>query len=406
QPIDDEQARWLLDAQIRSRLRGRHTAGLSTSTDQARRLVIEFEAYKARSYLTSGVYPRRYFGYLDAQGDTASDELKVVRAIRASTDASNVWLAEQQIPWRVTDQELAVTWIAEGGALLLADPAAAKRPVHAVYGIGLDDIAHGFKELPGLVGRLDTAASTHVEQIPAWKDGHWTLTRDMTLEESVVGTAVMWVWEKRIADRKLKENGRPAMHTYDATDQFILASLVYNSGLIHSPSRPAHVRNYTLANHLSGLAAKHNKSRRHAHLPVLPASESLAQLLVDLDYPYQGTSWIALYHIQQRFGGYDALARFSDTFDADGRFVDTPWNELKADLQASQLVEAARQKQARSTQQTREDNHAAKSVTERELWCGCSHGPAPLQGALWLIAVGLVARRRRQGAVSIRPSAD
>ncbi|MFK7931158.1 MAG: hypothetical protein AB8H79_23440, partial [Myxococcota bacterium] len=247
-----------LYGRVESRLRARRAARLHTSSQQARDAVVSFEAWRARAFITSGVAPKRYFGFLDAQGDSAQLELRFVRAVRASTDACNAWLSEQGIAWRVTDQEIAITWIAEGGALLLSTDMANADRVHPILGVGLDDIAHGFKELPGLVERVDAAAGTKVAGIPQWVDGDWSLSRHMSLEESVVGTSIMWVWEKRIADRKLLKGGRPALHTFDAPDQFILASLVYNSGLIHAPSRPAQVRRYALADHLAAIARKHN----------------------------------------------------------------------------------------------------------------------------------------------------
>lgn len=376
-----------LRAEVRDRLETRHAAGLLTTPEQARRLIIDFETYKVRGYVGSGVYPRRYFGYLDATGNTAAEELRVVRTVRACTDVANAWLAEQGLEWRVTDQEIVVTWISEGGALLLRDPARARQPIHPILGVGLDDIAHGFQELPGLVGRMDAAAGTRVETIPEWMDGDWRLTRSMSLEESVVGTTIMWVWEKRIADRKLRQAGRAPMHRHDRTDQFILTSLVYNSGLIHASGRPAQVRAWSLAPHLSGLASKHNPTGRRAHLPVTPSRTALERLRSGRGYPYQGTSWIALYHIQQRYGGYEALERFTDTFDADGRLVMEPWEALEARLAEEA---AAAQEEELSAQ--------AQASSARSTCAGCRNS-AP---ASWLGVVFLGLARRRRALSSAR----
>lgn len=385
-PIDALDAEAVLRARVAARLKARQAAGLVTTPSQAHTIILGFEAYKAQTYVTSGVYPRTYFGYLDADGDTAAEELRVVRAVRASTDAANAWLAEQGLAWRVTDQEIAITWIAEGGALMLETRAASRRPIHPILDIGLDDIAHGFKELPGLVGRLDAAAGTHVEDIPQWEDGRWSLRRSMTLEESVVGTAIMWVWEMRIADRKLREAGRPTLDTYDASDRFILASLVYNSGLIHSPSRPAQVRRHSLASHLSGIAKKHNPGGRRAHLPVVDEAQALARLLVDRDYPYQGTSWIALYHIQQRYGGFEAVSRFTDTFDEAGRFDMAPWDALAARLAAE-----------REAREQPTPVIPLEPAPPRSTGWGCRSLPSPMAGGIFALVLGLTRRRREPG---------
>lgn len=333
----DTVTRWLSD-RVQARLRSRHGAGLTTSTEQARREIIQFEAWQARSFVTSGVFPKRYFGFVDAQGDSAALELRVMRSVRASTDACNRWLEANEIPWRVTDQELVVTWIAEGGALLLTTQQAQADRVHPILGIGLDDIAHGFKELPGLVEEIDAAAGTQVANIPVWEDGRWSLRRYMTLEETVVGTAIMWVWEKRIADRKLRATGRSPMHELDADTQFIVGSLVYNSGILHNGARPGQVRRYALADHLAGLAEKYNGSR--PYLPVQRPADNVSALLQLGGYPDQNTSWIALYHILQRYGGYDGLQRFSTAFDADGRLRWDRWQALEQRLAAPPTPEA------------------------------------------------------------------
>ena len=95
-----------------------------------------------------------------------------------------------------------------------------------------------------------------------------------------------------------------------------------------------------LAEHLADLARTHNG--RRAHLPVGTSAQSLAALLVDRDYPEQGTSWIALYHILQRYGGFDGLSRTTRVFDADGRFVPGPWDALEARLKAAREREEKR----------------------------------------------------------------
>ena len=48
------------------------TKRLSMSTQELRRTVIDFEAFKLVNYVTSGVFPKRYFGYFDLKFDTAA----------------------------------------------------------------------------------------------------------------------------------------------------------------------------------------------------------------------------------------------------------------------------------------------------------------------------------------------
>lgn len=388
-PADEADVRALLEARVRARLHERQ--GLATSEEEALHAVVDFEVFRARAFVSSGVFPKRYVGFFDAQGDSAALELRVVRAVQASTAVCNAWLEEQGIAWRATEKEIAVTWVAEGGALLLTTQQRFADRVHPILGIGLDDIAHGFKELPGLVGRLDEAAGTRVEGIPRWEDGDWTLTRNMTLEETVVGTAIMWVWEKRIAARKLKNDGRAAMGEHSADDQFILGSLVYNSGILHSASRPGQVRRYALAEHLADLARTHNG--RRAHLPVGTSAQSLAALLVDRDYPEQGTSWIALYHILQRYGGFDGLSRTTRVFDADGRFVPGPWDALEARL--AREAKEAEQAEAQAAEAERVGVESAKEAAPAR-GCGCASGG--LGPGAYGPLFGLLVVVRRRGA--------
>lgn len=384
-PADARDVRSFLAAQVARRLQGMHAAGVPRTAGEIEQTVVRFEAFKARSFVSSGVFPKTYFGFVDGQGDTASLELRFARAVRASTDVCNAWLAERGHDWRVTDQEIAVTWIAEGGALLLSTQPARADRVHPILGIGLDDIAHGFKELEPLVRALDAEVGTDLAGIPTWDGGEWGLSRHMTFEETITGTAAMWVWEKQIAHRKLLNRGRPGMEALDATDQFIVGSLVYNSGILHSPERPQQVRDYALVGHLSSLAAKYNPPRRHAHLPVPTAEEATTHLLVGQAYPDQYTSWIALYHVLQRYGGYDALSRYTDVFDESGTFRMDRWDAVERRLAA----EARAPTEAQEILAPGDD-----PVESTRRACGCSSAGHAVGWTLGIGLLALVLRRR------------
>lgn len=225
--------------------------------------------------------------------------------------------------------EIAVTWVSEGGALLLLDRQDELDEVHPVLGVGLDDIASGTKELPVLVAALDAAVGSDLGGIVRWVDRsdgsrEPTLTRLMTFEESVVGTALMWVWEKRITQRKLLADGRDGLQGRSLPEQFVLGSLVYNSGLVHDAGRQRQIIGFDMAESIA--ATSDRNAHRRQRLPVRRSADALAGLLAGEPYPDQWTSWLAVYHVLQRFGGYEGLRRFTDVFDDQGRYRMEGWH--------------------------------------------------------------------------------
>ena len=295
--------------------------------EDIRRTVIDYEAFKIEAYVTSGVFPKRYFGYFDGKWDTAAHEATLAGATHTSVEVINRWLVETGQPLRVNDAEVAVTWVAEGGALLLRENQDGLNSVHPVYGVGLDDIASGTAELGDLMGRLDEALGTDLSGIVGYReseDGEQAvLQRHMTFEESIAGTALMWVWEKRIAQRKLEKAGRPLLHERPLDEQFILGSLVYNSGLIHDAGRELEIRDFRTGDRI--VATSDRNAHRRDELNLVPPAEALAELLTGADYRDQQTSWLAVYHVLQRYGGWLALRRFTDTFDESGSYRMGAW---------------------------------------------------------------------------------
>ena len=334
--IDDagnEDVDRLLRAQVRANLDAKAKltgpAGeiFPLTEEEIRRTVIDYEAFKIEAYVTSGVFPKRYFGYFDGKWDTAEHERTLAAITHTSVEVINAWLVETDQPLRINDAEVAVTWVAEGGALLLRENQAELNSVHPVYGVGLDDIASGTAELNDLMGRLDTALGTDLSGIVGYRDTddgeQAVLKRHMTFQESIAGTALMWVWEKRIAQRKLKKDGRKLLHDRPLDEQFILGSLVYNSGLIHSEGREFEIRDFRTGDRLKSTSDRN--AHRRQELNLVPPADALAELLIGKGYRDQHTSWLAVYHVLQRYGGWLGLRRHTDTFDESGTYRMERW---------------------------------------------------------------------------------
>lgn len=328
-----------------------HQAGLPLpmTADEIERSVIQFEAFKLQAFVTSGVFPKRYFGYLDDKYDTAIHERTLRRVVHASVACINAYVRKRGESQSLTDQDVAVTFLAEGGAIFLRERQDLLKGLHPVQDVGLDDVASGFADLPGLMEALDKEVGTGLGSMVAWveKDatrlpepttvpehlrwlqhGHGPkgpfpyLKRLMTLEEALVGTALMYVWEQRIADRKLRAAGLPPLHKRPRDQAFIISSLVYNSGLLHVPERWEMIRTFSTDSWLSK-TSRDNEQRRWA-LPVDTAARNLERMRTGGAYPEQPTSWLAVYHVLQRYGAWVALGRFSRVFTENGMFQSVP----------------------------------------------------------------------------------
>jgi hypothetical protein len=280
------------------------------------RQVIDFEAFRFETFVATGVFPKRYFGYLDERWDTAEYEHRLKRVTKHAAAACNRWLESTGATFRVTEQELVVTFLAEGGAVLLREEQSAANRVHPVLGIGLDDIAKGFADLKPLVKLMDGECGTHLETVVATRGGEQVLARFFTFEEALAGTAVMWVWEKQIAETKLKAKGRAALSTRSREQQFVIASLVYNSGILFDEKTVDRIDRLDTGSYLFDVSER--SRARQWPLPVLTPRESLRRLLGGVDYPVQGTSWSTVFHVLERYGAFVALSKFDDAFDAGG----------------------------------------------------------------------------------------
>lgn len=341
--VETARVRRLLADQVEARVFGwvaRATQGsFPVDAERIRRQAIQWEAFRLERYVSSGVFPKTYFGFFDQAWDTADHERVLRETTMCTRGVINAWQAERGAPVRVTDAEIAVTFIAEGGALLLTTQQAQMNDLHPVLDVGLDDLASGLGDYDGLLASLDAGCGTDLQGTVVYTgpglrpvgasdrliapEGQWAwLVRNATFREGIVGTALMWVWEKEIAARKLKAEDREPMHSRALDEQFVLGSLVYNSGILHSESTARSILRFETGERLYGDSERN--AHRRPRLNLLPPSGLLAEFLTDGAYRRQPTSWLAAYHVLQRYGAWEGLRRFAAVFDEAGMFLVEP----------------------------------------------------------------------------------
>jgi hypothetical protein len=395
---DPAAVRAVLEERIRTRL-GRWP-GEPTPEDVERKLV-DFEAERLERYVSSGVFPKVYFGYLDTRGDTERWEWGLREQVQCVRKALNAAVADIV----VTDQDLVVTFLAEGGALMLDSPTSPRDGLHPVIDVGLDDIARGTGDLSNLVVAVDGACGTHlgdmVQHTPAGseppmgavgrlvpQEGHeaW-LMRWADLADAVAGTGVMWVWEARIADRKLAAEGRVRWSERDPAARFIAGSLVYNSGILHAESTHRSIREFRTGSYL--FERSERNAARRPRLNLLAPEPLLAELLDTKRYRPQWTSWVAVYHVLQRYGAWTALRDHTDWFDGQGNFT---VRSRRSDVPKPAAVHPSPE----SPEPSQQTKRAEAAAPPHGCGCGCGHGPT---GVGWLPLVltllGVVGRVRR-----------
>ncbi len=287
--------------------------------EELRRTVIDYELFKLKTYLSSGVFPKRYFGYFDEKWDTAAHERVLREVTHAAVKLINEAQQKKGSAVRVSDIEIAVTFIAEGGALLLREKQAQLDDVHPVYGVGLDDIGIGLRLYRDLALQFDKELGTDLQHVVSLEaDGSAYLKRNMRFKEAILGTALMYIYEKELAARKLKEAEGAQLEQFSLDDQFVVGSLVYNSGLTFSVKSREAIKAFSTAEDLHRVSTRNAKSR--GLLPVLAPPVAAARLRGGDGYPDQPTSWSGMYHVLQRYGGYQALRRFTTVFDERGMY--------------------------------------------------------------------------------------
>jgi hypothetical protein len=312
--------------------------GVSFNSQTLISTAVEFEAFRITSFRNSGVAPKRYFGYLDERGRAADYEKKLKVVANRIAPVLNAYAVKKQLGVSVTPKEIVVTHLAEGGALLLSTDFYIADWVHPVSGIGLDDYRHGLKQYADLVSEIDTTFKTRLGAIADNPErpranailGGGVVRRlerylgvvSMTFEETVLGTAVMYLWEKVITEEKRHAEGRSSLGTLSLDEQYVQASLVYNSGIFFADERIKQIMAFGTASYLVETSEK--SAPKRPALSIMSAELADALLERGEALPQQPTSWSAIYHILQRYGAWVALSKFANVFTPDGEVILNP----------------------------------------------------------------------------------
>lgn len=313
------------------------------SPDEVLAKVAGFEAFKMSAYLTSGVFPKRYFGYFDRRWDTGRHEELLLERAHQVVDAVNAYQAAHDRSTRFTDLELLVTYMSEGGAILFREDrrlldADAGEAIDLYYHLGCDNIGAALARYPGLVRALDERFSTDLARrvpkpgVSETGEGYLGIVRGVDFMTSISAAAVMYLYEKEIAARKLAgagadgEGGWPHadLMAFPLDEQFVITSLVFNTGILFQYQTVRRIRDFETLEYLhqvSARAAAEVGSKARPALPVPVSRDEAFRRLASEGYPHQPTSWQGAYHILQRYGAYVALRRFTTVFDDAGSRV-------------------------------------------------------------------------------------
>ncbi len=301
--------------QIRKSVESLQRYRLKVSPERFIKQAVQFESFRLDTFISSGVAPKKYFGFFDEMGDTAKYEGILRETVIDVAEIIARHGVQDKLGFAITEKEIAVTFLAEGGALLLTNPEDSPDRVHPVRGIGLDDYRKGFDRFPALVRELDDHFGTRLNNLLLRIGGTKILLRPMTFREAILGTAVMYLYEKEIAVALMRAEWKTEVSSLPPDSQFIATSLVYNSGIAFAPERIDQIQRFDTADYLDTIS----KNSRRLPLSLSSSAESLAVLKRGEALPLQLTSWNAVYHILQRYGAWVAIEQFSSTFEQ-GRF--------------------------------------------------------------------------------------
>ncbi len=292
--------------------------GVRFSAEELKKHVILYERFRLKSYLDSGISPKRYFGFFDERGNTADYEKLLRQVLIKAVPIINDFAASSGLDVRITEKEIAVTFLAEGGAVMLDSRIAFINKVHPVRDIGLDHYRIGFRQYFSLVRQLDQTFGTGLSGITWNFYFHEMLLRPLTFREAILATAIMYLYEKQLAADKYFKLNKAELRDLDLNRQFIYSSLVYNSGLMFADERVEQIRTFNLGNYLSDAHIKNRHQR--TDLPVFSETERRGRLVNGEVIPEQLTTWNTVYNVLQRYGAWVAVEKFSDTFNADGAY--------------------------------------------------------------------------------------
>jgi hypothetical protein len=286
------------------------TNPLKLTSKQVLQQAINYEGFRIETYLSAGVSPKRYFGFFDEQGDTAELERIARVTIIDAVKITNQYAKQAKLKTQITEKEVAVTFLAEGGALLLTNPEGSTNRVHPVRQLGLDDFRAGFSRYPKLITRFDQHFRTKLGKLLLPFVGKPLLLRPMSFRESLLTTTLMYLYEKELAAHAMQVRGDAELMNLSLDEQFITTSLVYNSGILFSQERVKQIADFSTGAYLAAV----NLNSKRPNLRVYAPDDALEQLRRGQPLPAQLTSWSAVYHILQRYGAWVGLERFSDAF--------------------------------------------------------------------------------------------
>lgn len=309
--------------------------------------VAGYEVFKLEVFLRSGVFPKRYFGCFDGKWDTAEYEIRLLRRAHEVVVAVNEYQSLHRRPTRMTDIELLVTYLSEGGVLLftrdqkLLEPGAGDA-IDLYYHLGCDNIGAALSRYPELTRFLDERFSTSLASrvtrpgVGETGEAYTGIARGVDFMTSISAAAIMYLYEKDIAAAKLAAEGAKGVGTggwprfelmpFSLDEQFIISSLVFNTGILFSWETVLKIHRLETLDYLHHVSAKATAATGSKARPALPVPSSREEALREVlasGYPVQPTSWQGGYHVLQRYGAFVALQRFSTAFDAQGRWAGT-----------------------------------------------------------------------------------
>ena len=253
------------------------------------------------------------------EGDTARHEKILREIVHESVPILNKFAEEQALEVQITDKEVVITFLAEGGALLLTEAQSDLDRVHPVRHTGLDDFRLGFAKYPKLVKRLDAHFGTQLGSLSITVVGRALLLRPMTFRGAVLGTAIMYLYEKELTNVRRNKEKRIELSKLPLSEQFVHSSLVYNSGTLFSDERVQQILTFDTGEYLYSVGIANAEKRRL--LSVMEPKIAKRQLENGGSIPTQLASWNAVYHILQRYGAWVGISKFSEIFDAEGNFI-------------------------------------------------------------------------------------
>jgi hypothetical protein len=297
---------------------GSQSRGVTFTPEIITASALQFEHFRLRTYISAGVIPKRYFGFFDEQGDSADFEKVLRETISNAVPLINNYAQKAGAHTRISEKEIAVTFLAEGGALLLTTYLSTAHRVHPVRHAGLDDFRVGFARYPTLVKQFDQSFGTRLGLILLPIPGRDILIRPMTFREAILTTALMYFYEKELLDEQLLKGGRVGLMLRPLEDQFIATSLMHNSGIVFSEERIAAIKSFRTGSYLAGVSEQ--STPRYPRLPVESRRLATRRLRRGVELPKQRTGWSAVLHVLQRYGAWVAVERYSEIFDRSGGF--------------------------------------------------------------------------------------